>query len=137
MVGSSEAVFSSVLELRDASGAPADKFSVGDPVELVLRVHNRSETPQKVTLPTAQVFDFEVTDPADTGRVWHWSHDRLFATVLTEVAFDAGETKEFSVVWDRTTDTGGSVPEGKYEAVGLVNGPEPGLRSGAVPFSIR
>jgi len=118
-------------------GTPAGSFSVGEPVAMVLRAHNRSESSQKLALPTSQVSDFEVTDPSNAARAWHWSHDRLFAAVLTEVVFGAGETKEFSAVWDKTDDSGASMPKGEYEAVGHVASQETGLRSAAVPFSIR
>ena len=137
VLGSSETSFSSELELRDASGIAAGSFPVGEPVTMVLRVHNRTETSQTLTLPTSQVFDFEVTDPAAASRAWHWSHDKLFATVLTELVFDAGETREFSVVWGQVDDTGASMPKGDYRAVGFVPSPEPGLRADEVRFAIR
>jgi hypothetical protein len=137
VVESAQVAFSSELELRNATGSPTDTFAVGEPIEMVLRVRNESDLTQSVSLPTSQVFDFEVGDPSDGSRIWHWSHDMAFATVVTEVVFDAAETKEFSVVWDQSTNAGSPIPKGAYEAVGLVPSPEPGLRSAVVPFTIR
>ncbi len=133
---SSDPAFSTELELRDASGAQAQSFSVGQPIAMVLRVRNGSQAARRLTLPTSQVFDFEVADRSSGARVWHWSHEQMFATVVTEIVFEAGETKEYSATWDQTADSGTTVPQGEYRAAGFVNTSEPGLRSAAVPLTI-
>ena len=133
---STDPAFSTELGLRETLGRPG--------AELLGRAADRdgAARPQRqrgfadLTLPTSQVFDFEVADRSSSARVWHWSHDRMFATVLTEIVFEAGETEGVSATWDQTGDTGTTVPKGEYAAGGFVNTSGPGLRSAAVPFSI-
>lgn len=137
--------FVSELSLEDGQGDPATSFTVGDNAAVVLSVRNRSDESQRLTFSDERTTDFAVLDD-DGDIVRIWSSDKAFADVTTEVDFDAGETRRFTMNWTGLDDDEGRpLPAGQYEVQAWmatddedgVNDLTPGpLRSTLVPFEV-
>lgn len=135
LLGAPATPFSATLVLLDGSGGMASTFDPGEPITLRLEVTNRMSSIAVLTFPTAQLFDFVVSDAAD-AEVWRWSYGRFFATVVTPLEFAPNETRAFTVVWSQDDNTAKPVDPGSYHAYGLAPVPEGGLTSDRVPFKI-
>jgi hypothetical protein len=97
-----------------------DTFDLGEPVEMVLSVRNRLDTPATVQFASGRQSDFIVVSRASADVIWKWSDGKSFTQALTELEFAAGETKVFTVTWDQTDSGGQQVPAGDYEARGVL-----------------
>lgn len=117
-IGSDGPVFVTTLAVEDASGNAASTFSLGDPIQFVLSVHNRSSSSQTISFSTAQQYNFEVVDSGTATEVWTWSLGQSFSQSTSSLTFQAGETQTFTVTWDQVNDTNQLVPTGTYEAIG-------------------
>lgn len=71
--------------------------SFGDSVRFSLQVTNASPRPLRLTFPSAQLFEFVVSQ--HEREVWRWSDDRSFAQVLHSLTLEPGETRAFDAVW--------------------------------------
>src|SRR5882762_1951715 len=58
------------LQLTLTTDKPA--YRAGEPIELILKLTNRSPRPAVLEFSSSQRYDFEIAE-------WHWSGDRLFA----------------------------------------------------------
>ena len=103
---------------------------------MVLTIRNLTETPQVLTLPSAQTYDCSVSTAAG-DEIWKWSQGRRFAQVVTEMTFSSGESDSFKVTWNRSRSDGSNAPPGHYKAIGSIPCKAPGTVSEAVKFSIR
>jgi intracellular proteinase inhibitor BsuPI len=128
--------FETRVVLRDAAGAEAREFGSGERITFEVTLRNRAAAPRTLPLPTSQTHDCRVYG-ADHKEVWRLSSGRMFAQVITELTLKPGESRVFSATWDQTDTKGRPVPPGEYQAVGLVPGKVPGLRSDPVVFTIR
>ncbi|MGH8284888.1 MAG: BsuPI-related putative proteinase inhibitor, partial [Steroidobacteraceae bacterium] len=108
------------LTLRTSAGSISDTFDQGDEIELTLTVRNRLNSAATVQFPSARTSDFVVVRENSADVVWKWSADRAFAQVVTELDFEAGETKTVRVIWNQLDDSGMQVPAGPYEARGVL-----------------
>lgn len=137
--------FVSELTLEDGQGSTEDSFTVGANATVVLSVRNRTDESQRLTFSDERTTDFAVLDnDGDIVRIW--SSDKSFADVTTDVNFNAGETRRFTMNWTGLDDDSGrSLPAGQYEVQAWmatddedgVNDLTPGsLRSTLVPFEI-
>ena len=111
------------VSVGDSDGAQT--FRDDEPVTLVLTVHNVSDAPRSLALPSAQTFEFAVTS-ADGAEVWRWSQGRMFAQMLTELSLAPGESRRFEARWDRTRPDGTRAGPGEYRVVGSIPALEPG-----------
>ncbi len=112
------------LAAEDAAGRRQAAFRVGEPVVLVLVVQNRGSAPARLSLPTAQLYDFQVEQ--DGREVWRWSAGRAFATVVTPLELPPGGSRTFRERWPQADAAGRQVPAGTYAASGsLLTGGEP------------
>ena len=128
--------FETSLALHNARGKEVGVFERGETITMVLTIRNRTDTPQALTLPSAQTYDCTVSTAAGK-EIWRWSKGRMFAQVLTKMTFSPGESKSFKVTWDRSRSDGSTAPPGQYKAIGSIPGKTPGTVSEDVKFSIR
>jgi len=146
------------VTLRRAAGDAAHSFRAGEPITVIVTLHNRATVPQSLTLPTSQTHDCIIYRgarscegggtpaggggdgrPAESARaaVWRYSQGRMFAQMLTELTLAPGESRSFTTTWNQTDARGDPVPPGDYQVVGLVPGGAPGCRAEPVGFTIR
>jgi len=85
----------------------------------VLRVENRSGVAQRVSLPSARTCDFSLSAP-DGSELWRFSRGRMYAQMLTELAFEPGEQREFRATFDPSLRRGARAPlaPGRYSLRG-------------------
>lgn len=132
----SEATFRSEIAVRDASGKDRTVFAPGQVIDLSLTVRNMSAAPVTLNFPDAFDHDFVISmDPAPI--VWMWSSDRAFIQVLTEMPFEAGETREFNARWNQVTDDGKPAARGKYSVDAYLLSEAAGTSAPAARFEIR
>lgn len=108
------------LKLQNADGQITDTFAPGAPIDMVLTVRNRLDTPAEAQFPTARTSDFVVVRENTTDVVWKWSTGRAFGQVVTTLTFAANETKTFTFRWNQVGDNGNPLANGTYEARGVL-----------------
>ncbi len=107
------------LELITAVRTGAEVFKGNQPVTMSMRIQNVGQQSVSIPLPTAQQFDFAVTDSG--GReVWRWSSDKAFIAMLQTMIFARREEKIFRAQWDRRNMQGARVPPGTYYVWGYL-----------------
>jgi hypothetical protein len=99
------------LELTLTTDKPA--YRAGEPIELTLRLINRSSQARVLEFSNSQRYDFEIADSSG-GRVWKWNADRMFAQMLGTERLAPGESREYR---ERFT---GQLPPGTYRATGII-----------------
>lgn len=123
--------FSVTLALRDSSGRVTDRFARGELITFELTVRNRTNAPLRLQLPTlGGNQDFQVYKAGARDAEWDWQANKSFATVVTEVDFDARGSQVFGGTWDQVTPDGGMLAPGNYAASGrffVVPGQDPAL----------
>ncbi len=128
--------FETRLTLRNEGGKESTSFHAGEAVTLVITIRNRAGAERSLTLPSSQTHDV-VVHADGQKEVWRWSSGRMFAQVITDLAFAPGETRTYTVTWDQTDRHGARVPPGDYRAVGLVARGALCCRSDPVAFTIK
>lgn len=138
-VGTSEEAarsFETTLVTRTAQGDESAEFGAREAITWVLTVRNTTREVQVLSLPTSQTHDLALVD--ENGReLWRWSAGRMFAQMLTELVFAAGETKRFEIHWDQRLGEGRWIPPGRYRASGGVPAGVPGTTSRPTEVTIR
>ena len=99
------------LKLTLTTDKPA--YRVGEPVELILKVTNRSKEPKALEFSSSQRYDFEIADSRG-AKVWQWSADRMFAQMLGTERLAPGESREYRERFS------GSLAPGTYRATGII-----------------
>jgi hypothetical protein len=126
--------FSVTLTLKDSAGRVTNRFSRGEIITFELTVLNRTNAAIQLHLPTMSGNqDFKVFAAGANDNLWDWTANRLFATVITDVTFEAGGTHVFSGTWDQELLDGTILGAGTYEATGqwfAVPGQQPPLTEG-------
>jgi hypothetical protein len=89
-----------------------DRAPPGGSVRMTLTVRNASGSVYSYQTPTGQQYDFAVDGPS--GRVWRWSHGKVFTTAIVQGSILPGESKTYSVEWDLKDNSGRPVPPGEY-----------------------
>jgi len=80
------------LQLTLSTDKPA--YRSGEPIELTLRLTNRSTQEKVIEFPSSQRYDFEIQD--STGaRVWSWGGDRMFAQMMGTERLAPGASREY------------------------------------------
>jgi len=93
-------------------------YTLGEPVTLELTVTNKGKEAFRETFRSAQIYDFVAK--REESEVWRWSHDRMFAMMLTEYALEPQESITYEVIWEQKDSDGNSVPSGKYNLAGIL-----------------
>ncbi|MGA9852497.1 MAG: BsuPI-related putative proteinase inhibitor [Gammaproteobacteria bacterium] len=107
--------FVTTLAVEDASGNTTSSFTLGQPIQLVLSVRNRTTSSQTISFNTAQQYNFVVLDSGSATEVWTWSLVQTFSQNTTTLTLAAGQTQTYTVTWDQTDDNDQLVPSGNYE----------------------
>jgi Intracellular proteinase inhibitor len=113
-------IFVTTLAVEDANGNAASNFSLGEQIQFVLSVRNRTDSSQTISFNTSQEYNFEVLDSGTATEVWTWSVGKLFAQHTSSLTFQAGQTMTFTVTWDQVDDSNQAVASGNYEVIGGV-----------------
>lgn len=98
------------LVLRATKGV----YTQGEPLELTLKVVNRSPRPVTLGFRTSQRYDLLIQN-AQGQEVWRWSGERMFAQMLGQEVLSphGGELSYHVVVREK-------IPRGAYTVVGVV-----------------
>lgn len=83
-----------------------------------LTLRNRSDRMVVLPFTSSQRYDFEVR--RGERVLWQWSHDRVFAQVLGQLAIRPGEALTYREKWNVRTNTGDRVPPGDYTVRGYL-----------------
>ncbi|TCP55970.1 intracellular proteinase inhibitor BsuPI [Tumebacillus sp. BK434] len=89
-------------------------------VLITLLLQNDGKEAREYRFYTAQRFD--VTAERDGQTLWQWSHDRLFAQVLTTLVIQPGDSRVFKADWKQTDLRGRTVPRGPVTLKGWIIG---------------
>jgi len=110
--------FVTQVELADGEGNSTASLTAGADASVILRVRNRSGSAQTLEFPDERTSDFLIKN--ESGEIVKlWSAGRGFAEVITDVDFEAGETREFEMEWSATAhDDGQTLSPGSYEVQG-------------------
>ena len=94
-------------------------------IRFSITIGNYGSTEAKQVFTSSQIYELEVSD--DSGNVvWNFSHNRVFAQVITELRLAPGQFQTDAVNWDRKRNDGQRLPHGVYDAkVFLVAGSHP------------
>lgn len=94
---------------------PTSVIQHGEPITLVMTITNPSEDDVIRGYSSGQDYDFFALNE-DGEEVWQWASCCLFTLAFEESVFLAGETVEYSVVWDQSGSYSGPlVQPGTYE----------------------
>jgi hypothetical protein len=88
-------------------------YHAGEPIELILKLTNRSKQAIALEFSSSQRYDFEIADSSGT-KVWQWSADRMFAQMLGTERLAPGESREYR---ERVS---GSLAPGTYRVTGRI-----------------
>lgn len=113
-------IFVTTLAVEDADGNATSSFSLGEQIQFVLSVRNRTSSSQTLSFSTGQQYNFEVLDSGTDTEVWTWSLGQLFPQITSTLTLQAGETQTFTVTWDQVDDNTQAVASGNYEVIGGV-----------------
>jgi hypothetical protein len=112
--------FTTTLVLRDSAGTEKTSFQRTELITFELTVRNRTAQPANVSLSTTQASDFYVFPNGGNSALWFCSTGMAFPTVVTTLTFAANETKVMRCTWNQELSNGTFLPNGNYEARGLV-----------------
>ena len=77
-----------------------------------------ADSPLILSFPSSHQYDFLIL--RGDQAVWRWSHERLFAQALTQLALMPHETRAIRARWDQKDPDGNQVPFGAYKALGQI-----------------
>lgn len=95
-------------------GIKADHFAykLGEPVRLTYAVRNRGSKPITLSFSSAKQHDIWITR-GDT-EVFRFSKGRMYATMLTTLVLQPGQTKSFDFTWNQKDNNGQDIGPGTY-----------------------
>jgi hypothetical protein len=97
-----------------------DTVTVGDTVEIVLRLRNDTPAPLDLELAGRPVgFDIVITGPGECP-VWRRLDGEVVASALMLLTLAPGETRDFVARWDQVDGGGRQVPPGRYGVRGYL-----------------
>ncbi|MEO8063315.1 MAG: BsuPI-related putative proteinase inhibitor [Pseudomonadota bacterium] len=112
--------FSTTLILRDSAGAETYRFDSTELITFELTVRNRTDRVVTLQMPSTARSEFLVfTEGGNTPR-WRSNQDQVFPPVITELVFQANETRVFELDWTQETRDGTFLERGRYEARGVL-----------------
>jgi hypothetical protein len=113
--------FSTTLALRDSTGSEVSRFSRMEFIRMELTVRNRTDMEQTLQMPSAGLAATFIAfdEGADSPR-WRSTDGLAFAAVVTQIVFQPHETKVMALDWNQELANGTFLPNGNYEARGMV-----------------
>ena len=93
-------------------------YELGEVITITLTVTNKGNSSLKLTFPSAQQYDFVITMGGE--EIWRWSHDKMFAAVLTEGTLAPSESTVYQEKWPQKDYQGEPVPPGSYQVIGVL-----------------
>jgi hypothetical protein len=123
------------LHFGDGAGGETAAVSRGKPITLRLVLRNGGTAAHRLQYSSARTYDVTVLG-AGGRELWRWSHGRMFAQMVSDVALGPGESREFRATWDQRTNDGAAVPPGRYEAVGSIPALGGEMQTAPLPFTI-
>jgi hypothetical protein len=96
------------------------EYRPDETVVMTLVLQNEGPEAREYRFYTAQRFD--VTAEREGQQLWQWSHDRLFAQVMTMLVIQPGDSRVFKAEWKQTDLRGRKVPRGIYTLRGWIVG---------------
>jgi hypothetical protein len=112
--------FSTTLILRDSAGTETYRFARNTLVTFELTVRNRTDRPVTLQMPSTATAEFLVFTAGGNTPRWRSNEDRAFPAVVTQIAFEANESKVFEIDWTQETRDGTFLAPGRYEARGVL-----------------
>ena len=112
--------FSTTLILRDPAGTETYHFARNTLITFELTVRNRTDRPVTLQMPSTATAEFLVfTEGGNTPRR-RSNEGQAFPAVVTQIAFEANESKVFEMDWTQETRDGTFLGPGRYEARGVL-----------------
>ena len=87
-------------------------YRAGEPIELTLRVTNRSSRDTVLQFASGQRYEFQIVDENGATQ-WTWSADRSFIQMLGSETLPAGKSLEYR------EEVAARLQFGKYRVIGL------------------
>ena len=112
--------FSTTLILRDSAGAETYDFARTELVTFELTVRNRTDRPVTLQMPSTAGAEFLVFTEGGSAPRWRSNEDQAFPAVVTQIVFQANESKVFELDWTQETRDGTFLDRGRYEARGVL-----------------
>lgn len=88
-------------------------YAQGLPIKMNFKVVNDGASATTYDFPSAQLYDVVVAD-AQGLELWHWSHGKFFAQLITHLKIAPGSSASFGTTWDQRDDSGKPVAPGRY-----------------------
>ena len=112
------AVISSGCAATSASilqGVKAGKanYRLGETVDLTYGIKNRGDKPITFNFTSTKKFDIWIK--RGSTEIFRLSRGRVYATVMTTLTLQPGETKTFNAEWDQKNTAGKQVGPGTYD----------------------
>jgi hypothetical protein len=83
------------LELTMSIETDKPVYIGNETIKMTIKAQNVGKNAASIPLPTAQQFDFAVSDSAGE-ELWRWSHDKMFIAMLQTMIFAVREQKTFA-----------------------------------------
>lgn len=115
--------FETTLTLLNSAGQEITVFTSEESITLQLSIRNLTDSPQTLTLPSSQQYDFLIWKVLQNNTVliiWRWSNEKGFLPMITELSLAPGEVKTFSETWNQTQNDGTSAGTGGFIAQGFI-----------------
>jgi hypothetical protein len=112
--------FGSSLTILDATGVETRSFVFGEPVRFDFEIVNLTNEQQRVQFADGQAHDFVIVNEGTSQVRWKWSQNLAFTQATTELMFEPGASKTFTLIWPGTLADGTHLPPGTYQARGAL-----------------
>lgn len=113
-------------------------YSLGEPIEMTVRIENTSDRSVTYSQEDGQDNDFFVI--YDGNYIWSYFFDDAFTLMAEEHTLQPGQAQERTGVWEQkvcpTDGSGVNAPPGDYTAQALWKGPVVGWYSNRVEFTV-
>jgi len=119
----SSPTFVTTMDTEDGYGSPETSFAIGQTIQFVLRVRNRTDTDQTLYMqPCVYIYEFAVvnsgTSNVVTSLIGPQGGCNLLVNAGQPVTIPAGQTNTYVYNWDQTDASDQLVPPGNYEVMG-------------------
>ncbi|HET8712469.1 MAG TPA: BsuPI-related putative proteinase inhibitor [Gemmatimonadales bacterium] len=88
-------------------------YRSGEPIEVTVKVTNRSNRDTALQFASSQRYDFQIIDPTGATQ-WTWSADRTFMQVLGSEGLRGGQSIEYREQIPAT------LAPGRYQVTGMI-----------------
>lgn len=93
--------------------AEQSAYALGETMRFIYTIRNQSNSSIIYNFTSSKLFDIWVK--LGDKEVYRWSRGRVYLTVMTTLALDPGETREFKAEWNQKDNSGKDVGPGVYE----------------------